>query len=48
MTMKRQTRRTSSTTPAAIARAVKVFVDLSFAERPRIKTFFRALLARTS
>jgi hypothetical protein len=48
MAIKRLTRRTSSTTLAAIARAVNVFVDLSFAERPRIKTFPIALLARTS
>jgi hypothetical protein len=37
MTMKRPTRRTSSTTLAAIARAVNVFVDFSFTERPRLK-----------
>jgi len=37
MTMKRPTRRTSSTTLAAIARAVNVFADLSFAERLRLK-----------
>jgi len=39
MTTKRPTRRTSSTTLAAIARAVNVFADLSFAERPRMKKF---------
>jgi hypothetical protein len=48
MTMKRPKRRTSSTTPAAMARAVNVFLDLSSAERPRIKTFLSALLARAS